>query len=146
MKKAPQLDVVFRLATRKSISSIFQRVNHEPELSGSAHDSCTRGEVMQAIREKKIHLAYRGNTIVGVFWLTFYPTYAFLEIAFVEKKARRLGIFGKFIAFSETLMRNRKVCEIVCEVEAANTVMRKALRKNRWKEGDRFVFYNKMIA
>lgn len=145
MKKEHHPEVVFRLAMRKSISTIFRRVNHEPELSGSAHDSCTRGEVAQAIRDKKIHLAYVGNAIVGIFWLTFYPTYAYLEIAFVEKKARRLGVFGKFIAFSETMMRKRKLRELVCEVEAANTVMREALRKSRWKEGDRFVFYNKMI-
>jgi hypothetical protein len=146
MKKERHLDIAFRLATRKSIATILHRVNHEPELSGSAHDTCTRGELTQAIREKKIFLAYAGKAIVGIFWLTFYPTYAFMEIAFVERKARRLGVFAKFMAFSEALMRKRKVREIVCEVEAANTVMRKALRKHRWKTGDRFVFYSKEIA
>jgi len=140
-----------RRATKKDAKELYQILNHTKELAGGANEETYPMSIITgAIKNKKTDLvliAEIEKEIAGfhISEVNKHKKLSFTNDIFVKSKFRKMGIAKSLQKEYEKFCKKLGIKNLQIQTQTTNKKMQKVLSKFKFKKGDTFIFYEKIL-
>lgn len=130
---------------------LYKILNKTPELrSGTGRETYSLSWIKGAIKDKKTNLtliAEENKEIIGFLMAEINKNkkYSYWIDLFVKKQFRNKGIAKKLIKKYYSVCDKLKLERIHCLILLKNKKMQKIMKKMKYKQGEKFYFYEKKL-
>jgi ribosomal protein S18 acetylase RimI-like enzyme len=136
-----------RIATEADIPVVTALYNSDTNLFGEDETGYSEDDICEYMLDlrKKMILCIIDNKITGALLAEYHETYAYLETIIVDKEYQGQGIGNILMAEFEKEVRKRKITLIEGMTDVRNTRMQNLFSKEKYKQGNTFIFYYKNL-
>lgn len=132
-------------ASVKDSKEILKLLSSSNNLIGYKGEKFTLNEIKSYIQEKinKVSIYKIGKKIVGVLIANFWKDYCYLHLIVVDKEYRHTGIGNKMMNYLEKSAKKEGYIGLM--IKEDNKEMINLIKKRKYVQGDKFVYFHKNL-